>query len=283
MNIQKYTKEACGHLFKHFERAKDEEGNYIKFGNRDIDTSLSCLNYNCTPNRGMSQMEYLDKRLSEVYHIKKKDLNVMCSWVITAPDDLPPEKLHQFFNSAYRFMANRYGEKNVISAYVHLDENKEKGHSHMHFAFIPVIYDKKKQRYKVSAKDVINKKELQVIHKEAEAYISKSLKTPVHLLNGMTKQGNKTIEELKMFNDRIEREREDYKILSSMNEDIANEIMEKEEKLKELEKERDRLKKICERMRELIKVIFPDLLNLISKERQREKERQKEKNLSISR
>ena len=180
MNIQKYTKEATGHLFKHFERAKDKDGNYVKFGNRDIDLSLSCLNYNLAPNRGMSQSKYLDKRLSEVYHIKKKDLNVMCSWVITAPDDLPPEKLHQFFHAAYHFMAHRYGEENVISAYVHLDENKEKGHAHMHFAFIPVIYDKRKERYKVSAKDVINKKELQVIHKEAEAHISKSLKCPVH-------------------------------------------------------------------------------------------------------
>ena len=281
MNIQKYTKEACGHLFKHFERAKDKDGNYIRFGNRDIDLSRSCLNYNLAPSRGMTQTEYLNKRLSEVYHIKKKDLNVMCSWVITAPDDLPPEKLHLFFHAAYHFMAKRYGEENVISAYVHLDENREKGHAHMHFAFIPVIYDKKKQRYKVSAKEVINKNELQKIHKEAEAYISKSLKTSVHLLNGMTKQGNKTIEELKMFNDRIEREREDYKILSSMNEDISNEIMEKEEKLRELEKEHDRLKKICKRMRELIKIIFPDLVKLISRERQRE--RQREKNLSISR
>lgn len=30
----------------------------------------------------------------------------------------------------------------------------------MHFAFIPVIFDRKKGIYKVSAKEVINKKEL---------------------------------------------------------------------------------------------------------------------------
>ena len=28
----------CGHLSKHYERAKDEKGEYIKFGNKDIDT-----------------------------------------------------------------------------------------------------------------------------------------------------------------------------------------------------------------------------------------------------
>lgn len=283
MNIQKYTKEATGHLFKHFERAKDKDGNYIRFGNRDIDTSLSCLNYNLAPNRGMTQTEYLNKRLSEVYHIKKKDLNVMCSWIVTAPDDLPTEKLHQFFNAAYRFMAKRYGEENVISAYVHLDENREKGHAHMHFAFVPVVYDKKKQRYKVSAKEVINKSELQKIHKEAEAYISKFLKTPVHLLNGSTKQGNKTIEELKMFNDRIDQEREDFKELSRINQEMSDEIFKKEKKIMELQKEQQRLKEICRKIRELIKALFPDLMRLIEKERQKERERQREKDLSISR
>lgn len=283
MNIQKYAKEACGHLFKHFERAKDKYGNYVKFGNRDIDLSLSCLNYNLAPNRGMTQSEYLDKRLSEVYHIKKKDLNVMCSWVITVPDDLQPEKLHQFFHAAYHFMGHRYGEENVISAYVHLDENREKGHAHMHFAFIPVIYDRKKERFKVSAKDVINKKELQVIHKEAEDYISKSLKCPVHLLNGNTKQGNKTIEELKMFNDRIEKERAEFKELSRINQEISNEIFKKEEKIMELQKEQQRLKEICRKIREIIKSLLPDLLRLIDKERQKQRKRQQEKNLSISR
>lgn len=280
MNVQKYTKEASGHLLKHFERAKDKNGNYTKFGNRDIDTSRSFLNYNAAPNRGMSQMDYLNKRLSEVYHMKKKDLNVMCSWVITAPDDLPAEKLHPFFNAAYHFMANRYGEENVISAYVHLDENREKGHAHMHFAFIPVVYDTKKQRYKVSAKEVINRQELQKIHKEAENYISKSLKCPVHLLNGSTKQGNKTIEELKIFNDRIEKEREDYKTLSEITQSLANDITEKEKKLDELQKEHDRLKELCQKLRMLIKALLPDITNLMEKEQERQRKREKQKSIS---
>ncbi len=283
MNIQKYTKEASGHLFKHFERAKDTHGNYIKFGNRDIDLSKTFLNYNVAPNRGMNQSEYLDKRLSEVYHLKRKDLNVMCSWVITAPNDLPPEKRHQFFNAAYRFMAARYGEENVLSAYVHLDENTEKGHAHMHFSFIPVIYDKKKNRYKVSAKEVINKMELQKIHKEAETYLSKALKSSVHLLNGTTKQGNKTIAELKMFNDRIEKEREDFRTLSKITENLADDIAEKEQKIEELKKEQDRLNEICRKLRELIKALFPDVMKLIEKDREKQRERQREKILSISR
>lgn len=37
-HFAKYTAAAAGHLSKHYERAKDKNGDYIKFGNKDIDT-----------------------------------------------------------------------------------------------------------------------------------------------------------------------------------------------------------------------------------------------------
>ena len=39
-------------------------------------------------------------------------------------------------------------KENVISAYVHFDEVTP----HMHYAFVPVVEDKKKGGYKLSAK-----------------------------------------------------------------------------------------------------------------------------------
>ena len=36
-NAQKYTRAACGHLAAHYERRKDEKGEYVKFGNQNID------------------------------------------------------------------------------------------------------------------------------------------------------------------------------------------------------------------------------------------------------
>ena len=44
-------------------------------------------------------------------------------------------------------MNERYGKENVISAYVHFDEVTP----HMHY-FVPVVEDKKKGGYKLSAK-----------------------------------------------------------------------------------------------------------------------------------
>lgn len=54
-NAQKYTRAACGHLAAHYERKKDEKGEYIKFGNQDIDPQKTHLNYNLAPRRGLEQ------------------------------------------------------------------------------------------------------------------------------------------------------------------------------------------------------------------------------------
>ena len=48
-HVAKYSKGALGHMFAHYERAKDKDGEYIKFGNEDIDTNKSHLNYNLAP------------------------------------------------------------------------------------------------------------------------------------------------------------------------------------------------------------------------------------------
>lgn len=42
-NAQKYTRAACGHLAAHYERRKDEKGEYVKFGNQDIDPQKNPL------------------------------------------------------------------------------------------------------------------------------------------------------------------------------------------------------------------------------------------------
>jgi len=69
---------------------------------------------------------------------------------------------------------------------------------HMHFAFIPVVPDKKKQgRFKVSAKERINRFELSSFHFELEQALSTALGHSVGILNGATKDGNKSVTRLK--------------------------------------------------------------------------------------
>lgn len=197
-HLEKFTKAACGHLFKHYERAKEFDPDtglleYVQFSNQQIDLSRTHLNYNLAVNQTMRQGEFIRKRCSEVKLHNRANVKVMCSWVITAPKELPKEELQAFFKACYEFMAKRYGEENVISAYVHMDETTP----HMHFAFVPVTPDKKKGGYKVSAKEVIDKQELLVFHKELSKHLEKALGHSVGVLNGATAQGNKTIAELK--------------------------------------------------------------------------------------
>lgn len=132
-NAQKYTRAACGHLAAHYERRKDEKGEYVKFGNQDIDPQKTHLNYNLAPRRGVEQIDFIRQRTTEARTLKRDDVNVMCSWVVTLPEyrhhnknlHVSPDKEQVerlFFERSYRFLCDRYGEQNVISAYVHKGE-----------------------------------------------------------------------------------------------------------------------------------------------------------------
>ena len=212
-NAQKYTRAACGHLAAHYERRKDEKGEYVKFGNQDIDPQKTHLNYNLGPRRGLEQIDFIRQRTTEARTLKRDDVNVMCSWVVTLPEyrhhnqslHVSPDKEQVerlFFERSYRFLCDRYGEQNVISAYVHKDEKTP----HMHFAFVPVKHgfkeDKKNpdistEYRKVSAKEVLNRRELQAFHPALQRYVERELGHEVSILNEATKEGNKSIEELK--------------------------------------------------------------------------------------
>ncbi|MCR4866623.1 MAG: plasmid recombination protein [Lachnospiraceae bacterium] len=237
-NFAKFTRGDCG-LFAHCERMKDANGNYITLGNERIDPEKTYLNYNMCPEGG-EQKERLEARLSDpnVKCLNREDVVVYGSWCITLPTQVPmtdangniiyedkevhhkdgtitretvpkleeisysPEEIKEFFEISYKFLSDRYGEKNVISAYVHMDETTP----HMHFLFVPVVPDNKWNdknpdkvpREKVCAKELMNKTEMSVFHKEFQRYLdAHSQKDLYPVLNGTTIGGSRTIAELK--------------------------------------------------------------------------------------
>ena len=203
-NAQKYTRSACGHMTAHYERAKDEQGEYIRFGNTNIDTTKTHLNYNLAPRRDSSQIDFIRQRTTEARTLNRDDVNVMVSWVVTlpryrnqrtdiavTPDKERVERL--FFERAYQFLADRYGEQNVVSAYVHMDEVTP----HMHFAFVPVTEDKKRGGEKVSAKQVVDRADLQTFHADLERYLDSFRDWHFEVVNEATKDGNQTVAEMK--------------------------------------------------------------------------------------
>ncbi len=192
-HVQKSTKAQVGGLTRHYERFKKENGEYIKFNNQEIDITKSHLNYNLATHQNMNQLDFIKKRTAEVNCPNRKEINVMCSWVITKPKELNPDEENLFFQEAYKFLDNRYGKDNVISAYVHFDETTP----HMHFAFIPIKFDEKKEQYKVCAKEVVNRQDLRTFHKDLSNYMENIFKRNIGLINYATKDGNKSIVELK--------------------------------------------------------------------------------------
>ena len=156
-HVAKYSKGAMGHMMAHYDRSKDCGDN--------VDKERTHLNYNEAAHQQLTQLEFIHKRLSEVQVHNRKDVNVMCDWVVTAPKDFlaeHPDREREFFDSAYRFLEAKYGKENVISAHVHKDEVTP----HMHFAFVPVVYDQKKERFKLSAKECVTRGDLKSFHSE---------------------------------------------------------------------------------------------------------------------
>ena len=180
---EKFNRGQIGQMCGHYDRTKKDGEN--------IDPTLTKFNYNlAADDQPLPQLEKIHQRLAEVPHRERKDLNVMVSWIVTAPKDLPKEEHRQFFESCYNFCRDRYGVKNVISAYVHVDEPNAQ--PHMHFAFVPVTKDER-----ISAKDVITRQDLREFHGDLQNRLEHDLGHEVSVLNEATKEGNKSITELK--------------------------------------------------------------------------------------
>ena len=246
-HVDKYSRGALGHMLKHYHREKDADGHYIKFKNQSIDTSLTHLNKELIE-RDISDLEFIHRRMEEVVYQDRKDLNVMASWILTAPEELrftddqkkqlrheeaasdelleKMAKLEEFFQKSFEILSKRYGEQNVINCCIHYDETSP----HMHFAFMPIIMDKKKIRgkdeyievEKLNAKKCLSKTELSVFHKEVQKELDSRLSFKVKLHDEIeivnedtgkiettspTKlKGNQSINQLKKENAILEKE-----------------------------------------------------------------------------
>lgn len=222
-HVQKYTKANMQGLSIHLDRKTENHSN------EDIDIERSHLNYDLCEKEG-DTLSRMNERLDEVYCMDRKDVKACCSWVVTLPENLkdaPDEHQRKFFEETYGFLADRYGgEKNVLSANVHNDETIP----HMHFAFIPVVYDPKKEREKVSAKLVINRNELKVFHKDLDVHLKESIPEIYQdgILNDKT-IGLDDIESIKKHSKEIEAKKAD---MSKELEEFSRK--EKEEMVKDL-------------------------------------------------
>lgn len=204
-NVQKYTKANVQGLSIHWDRKTEIHAN------KDIDTERSHLNYDLCEKEGDS-LSRLNDRLEEVHCLNRKDVKQCASWVVTLPEELKGKSEAEqrlFFEKTYEFLTDRYGgEKNVISANVHNDETTP----HMHFAFVPVAYDPKKDRDRVCAKKVVSRKDLQSFHGDLDTFLKAELPHIYQggILNDKT-IGIDTVKDLKKHSEEIQNQKQQQK------------------------------------------------------------------------
>lgn len=179
-HVKKFTANSVGGLSIHIDRKTTNHSN------EDIDIERTKLNYDLCETEGDLQSRY-QKRLSEVYCMKREDVKSCASWVVTLPEELKEKSDKEkelFFRQTYLFLSKRYGRENVVSGMVHNDETTP----HLHFVFVPVVFDEKKKREKVSAKLVLDRKELQKFHPDLDNYLKKRIPNIYQegILNGKT-------------------------------------------------------------------------------------------------
>lgn len=205
MHKEGYPLSSIGKLIGHYTREMYEEGEVkdkpIEYprraGGGHIDTSRSHLNYQLGECHGV---DWVKDRLQGVYS-RPQDWNKpkMLDIVVTLPTDEPPENARAFFEAAYKSLIKQYQKKNnIVGAWVHLDEAQP----HMHFAFLPIIDRTIKKdptvKESISTKAYFpSKSSLQQMHKVTEKDVSEALGHRVAILNEATKEGNKSISQLK--------------------------------------------------------------------------------------
>lgn len=185
-HIAKYQSGALGNMCAHYDRWG---GDLSKAAARDnIDPEKTHLNYNLAPERRNGQVAFVRDRIDalDLKRAPRKDAVKMCDCILTKPQSLHPAYTTAFFKKAYNFLANRYGAENVISAWVHMDEPNAQ--PHMHFAWVPVTKDGR-----LSAKEVVNRLDLQTLHADMQEYIERELGRSVEILLGDEKQQEKAL------------------------------------------------------------------------------------------
>lgn len=185
-HVEKFQAAALGRMCGHYERRAEIDHGYKR---ENIDNERSWLNYNLGPQRPESQVEFINDRIDSL-NLKRrprKDAVRMCDCVITMPKSFDPSRQREFFDAAYAFLSQRYGEENVVSAWVHRDEAMP----HMHFAWVPVTQDGR-----LSAKTVVNRLSLKTLHPDMQVAMETALGCKVEILLDPEKAGEKQLSSL---------------------------------------------------------------------------------------
>ena len=147
---------------------ENERGDDYQASNPQIDFTRTRNNYNIVK-RQRSYTQFINDKIEALDLPTKvrKDAVLMCSFVVGSDRQffvsLSEEEQRQFFVDCTRFFAERYGEDNIISAVVHMDETTP----HLHLNLIPIADGR------LCAKQLFDRKELQNLQTDFYSAVGK--------------------------------------------------------------------------------------------------------------
>ena len=149
------------------EQENERDENYLA-NNPQIDCTRTLNNYNVIK-RQCSYTQHINRRIAELDLPTKvrKDAVLMCSLVVGSDREffksLSEREQEKFFADCTRFFADRYGEENIISAVVHMDETTP----HLHLNLIPIAEGR------LCAKQLFDRKALQELQTDFHSVVGK--------------------------------------------------------------------------------------------------------------
>jgi len=228
--MQKLKQPALKGIQIHNQREKESHTN------PDIDSSKSNLNYDLVNDQPLDYSKTINEMLQEGVTTGKtvrKDAVRACSFLVTSDKDffskLSEADEKRFFESAYRYLADKYGEKNIAYASVHKDEKTP----HMHVGLVPITDDGR-----LSAKDFFGKKHQLV---ELQDGFQEHMKAAGFDLERGVSSDRKHIESSRFKAITAERQLADLEskidVLNNKVADLSNEVSHKDGLIKQQKKE----------------------------------------------
>lgn len=205
--FSKYGAYSVGRLLLHNNRVENDG---VQHSNESIDDTRTFYNYHLKKGTAAD----VQKRLSELFVIKKTGTTVIGEMIVTLPKNVKEEDERDFFQAVYDFYCKDFGEENIVNAVVHKDEKQP----HIHLDFIPVL--KGEPHYtsaqgiraveewksthggsppteRICCKDLITRKYLSEMHPRLSDYVKDYLGYETDIQNGATVNGNRTVLQLK--------------------------------------------------------------------------------------
>lgn len=98
----------------------------------------------------------IKEKVIDTGHRVRKDSNWICESIFSYPEELPPDRMNEYFELIIKYVGARLGKENIVEAVAHCDEG---GLPHLHLDICLITEDNR-----LSSKALITREFIQSMH-----------------------------------------------------------------------------------------------------------------------